>query len=485
VSENAEDNAVSIPAQSDSGQAGASSGAATLTKDAAPGEILLKVTGLQKHFPIKKGLLQRQVGAVRAVDGLDFEVRSGETLGVVGESGCGKSTMGRLITRLLEPTGGQIEFEGKDITHLGVGGMRPMRRDVQMIFQDPYSSLNPRHTIGTIVGAPFRLQGVEPEGGIKKEVQRLLSVVGLNPEHYNRYPHEFSGGQRQRIGIARALALKPKLVVADEPVSALDVSIQAQVVNLLDDLQQELGLTYVIIAHDLSVVRHVSDRIAVMYLGKIVELADRDALYKAPMHPYTKALMSAVPIPDPRRKNAKSERILLKGDVPSPISPPSGCRFHTRCWKATEVCRTTEPALKELKPGQRVACHHPENFADQAPQDVVLLSDAKEAAELVSDEALAKSAETSAAVAAVAEEIVEAHAEAGEPASDGTEESGRPEEPAKASSAVDTAAGEEPEPAAEDSASAGKGAGAEEPASAEKPAAGEESRSDRQESSDD
>ncbi|MER6073039.1 dipeptide ABC transporter ATP-binding protein [Streptomyces sp. NPDC001817] len=383
---------MSIPAQSD--------GATAEDAAVSDGEILLKVTGLQKHFPIRKGLLQRQVGAVRAVDGIDFEVRKGETLGVVGESGCGKSTMGRLITRLLEPTAGTVEFEGKDITHLGVGGMRPMRRDVQMIFQDPYSSLNPRHTIGTIVGAPFKLQGVEPEGGIKKEVQRLLSVVGLNPEHYNRYPHEFSGGQRQRIGIARALALKPKLVVADEPVSALDVSIQAQVVNLLDDLQEELGLTYVIIAHDLSVVRHVSDRIAVMYLGKVVELADRDSLYKAPMHPYTKALMSAVPIPDPKRKHTKSERILLKGDVPSPIAPPSGCRFHTRCWKATEICRSTEPQLLELRPGQRVACHHPENFADQAPQDTVLLSAAKEAAELVSDEVLAESAETSAAVAA-------------------------------------------------------------------------------------
>ncbi|WP_257004070.1 dipeptide ABC transporter ATP-binding protein [Streptomyces sp. SA15] len=390
---------MTTPAKSDGTEAKAS-GAATLTKDAAPGEILLKVTGLQKHFPIKKGLLQRQVGAVHAVDGIDFEVKSGETLGVVGESGCGKSTMGRLITRLLEPTGGKVEFEGRDITHLGVAGMRPMRRDMQMIFQDPYSSLNPRHTIGTIVGAPFRLQGVSPEGGIKKEVQRLLSVVGLNPEHYNRYPHEFSGGQRQRIGIARALALNPKLVVADEPVSALDVSIQAQVVNLLDDLQQELGLTYVIIAHDLSVVRHVSDRIAVMYLGKIVELADRESLYRAPMHPYTKALMSAVPIPDPRRKSAKSERILLKGDVPSPISPPSGCRFHTRCWKATETCRTTEPPLIELKPGQQVACHHPENFEDQAPQDTVLITAAKEAAALVADEVLAESAETSAAVAA-------------------------------------------------------------------------------------
>jgi peptide/nickel transport system ATP-binding protein len=367
---------------------------------------LLKVEGLVKHFPIKKGLLQRQVGAVKAVDGIDFEVRRGETLGVVGESGCGKSTMGRLITRLLEPSGGKIEFDGTDITHLGTSGMRPLRRDVQMIFQDPYGSLNPRHTIGTIVSAPFRLQGVEPEGGVKQEVQRLLELVGLSPEHYNRYPHEFSGGQRQRIGIARALALKPRMVVADEPVSALDVSIQAQVVNLMDDLQDELGLTYVIIAHDLSVVRHVSDRIAVMYLGKIVELADRDSLYASPMHPYTKALLSAVPIPDPRRRAAKSERILLRGDVPSPIAPPSGCRFHTRCWKATQICKSTEPPLIELRPGQRVACHHPENFEDQAPQDTVLLSAAKEAAALVADEVLAESAQTSAAVAAVAAEKV-------------------------------------------------------------------------------
>ncbi|MBM7442008.1 ABC transporter ATP-binding protein [Streptomyces sp. HB132] len=343
--------------------------------DGSGSEPLLKVDGLVKHFPITKGVLKRKVGAVQAVDGLTFDVRPGETLGVVGESGCGKSTMGRLVTRLLEPTGGKVEFQGRDITHMSAGRLRPMRRDIQMIFQDPYGSLNPRHTVGGIVGTPFRLQGVKPEGGVKAEVQRLLELVGLNPEHYNRYPHEFSGGQRQRIGIARALALKPKLVVADEPVSALDVSIQAQVVNLLDDLQEELGLTYMIIAHDLSVIRHVSDRIAVMYLGKIVELADRDSLYKAPMHPYTTALMSAVPVPDPRRRGAKSERILLKGDVPSPISPPTGCRFHTRCWKATQVCKTTEPPLLQLKTGHQVACHHPENGEDQAPGDAPLVAD--------------------------------------------------------------------------------------------------------------
>ncbi|MFE6685880.1 ABC transporter ATP-binding protein [Streptomyces sp. NPDC057743] len=324
---------------------------------------LLKVRGLVRHFPIAKGILKRKVGAVQAVDGIDFDVFPGETLGVVGESGCGKSTMGRLITRLDEPTGGSVEFEGRDIAHLSPGRLRPLRRDIQMIFQDPYGSLNPRHTIGGIVSTPFRLQGVTPEGGVKKEVQRLLELVGLSPEHYNRYPHEFSGGQRQRIGIARALALKPKLVVADEPVSALDVSIQAQVVNLMDDLQEELGLTYVIIAHDLSVIRHVSDRIAVMYLGKIVELADRDALYASPRHPYTKALLSAVPVPDPKRRTQR-ERILLKGDVPSPIDPPSGCRFRTRCWKATDVCATTEPPLVLLGTGHQVACHHPEEAAD-------------------------------------------------------------------------------------------------------------------------
>jgi peptide/nickel transport system ATP-binding protein len=349
--------------------------------DSSGPEPILKVSGLVKHFPITKGVLKRKVGAVQAVDGLTFDVRRGETLGVVGESGCGKSTMGRLITRLLEPTAGKVEFEGRDITHLSAGAMRPMRRDVQMIFQDPYGSLNPRHTVGGIVSTPFRLQGIEPEGGLKREVQRLLELVGLSPEHYNRYPHEFSGGQRQRIGIARALALNPKLVVADEPVSALDVSIQAQVVNLLDDLQDELGLTYVIIAHDLSVIRHVSDRIAVMYLGKIVELADRKALYGSPMHPYTKALLSAVPVPDPGRRGGRSDRILLRGDVPSPILPPTGCRFHTRCWKATEVCGTTEPPLIQLAPGHRTACHHPENAPDQRPQDTVSVA-ARETVEL-------------------------------------------------------------------------------------------------------
>ncbi|WP_019544855.1 ABC transporter ATP-binding protein [Streptomyces sulphureus] len=349
------------------------SGTAEVAPEAEPGETLLKVSGLKKHFPVTKGLFKRQVGAVKAVDGLDFEVRSGETLGVVGESGCGKSTMGRLITRLLEPTEGTVEFQGTDITHLGVSGMRPLRRDVQMIFQDPYSSLNPRHTVGSIVSAPFRLQGVKPEGGVKKEVQRLLGVVGLNPEHYNRYPHEFSGGQRQRIGIARALALNPKLVVADEPVSALDVSIQAQVVNLLDDLQEELGLTYVIIAHDLSVIRHVSDRIAVMYLGKVVELTDRKSLYESPMHPYTRALLSAVPVPDPRRKadGGGRDRILLQGDVPSPMDPPTGCRFHTRCWKATQVCTVEEPPLLSLRTGHEVACHHPENHEDLHPEPLL------------------------------------------------------------------------------------------------------------------
>ena len=326
-------------------------------------ENLLEVTGLEKHFPITKGLFRRQIGAVRAVDGIDLQVRAGETLGLVGESGCGKSTTGRLFSRILEPTAGKIIFEGKDISHKSMTQMRPLRRDVQMIFQDPYSSLNPRHTVGSIISAPLQIQNIPTPQGTKKAVQELLELVGLNPEHYNRYPHEFSGGQRQRIGIARALALRPKLIVADEPVSALDVSIQAQVVNLLDDLQRELGLTYLVIAHDLSVVRHISDRVAVMYLGKVVEVAPRDDLYLRPLHPYTLALLSAVPVPDPaRRDKAQRERILLAGDVPSPIDPPSGCRFRTRCWKAQDICASQEPPLLTITGAHaehQVACHFP------------------------------------------------------------------------------------------------------------------------------
>ncbi|WP_197094141.1 ABC transporter ATP-binding protein [Nonomuraea sp. SBT364] len=331
-------------------------------------EPLLSVRNVEKHFPVTAGLFKRQVGAVKAVDGISFDVFKGETLGLVGESGCGKSTTGRLVTRLLEPTGGAIDFEGRDITHLSQGKLRPLRRDMQMIFQDPYSSLNPRHTVGAIVGAPFRIQGVKTDNGVKKAVQEILELVGLNPEHYNRYPHEFSGGQRQRIGIARTLALKPKLIIADEPVSALDVSIQAQVVNLLEDLQKELDLTYVVIAHDLSVVRHISDRVAVMYLGKIVEIAERKRLYSSPMHPYTNALLSAVPVPDPKARKER-ERIRLKGDVPSPLNPPPACRFHTRCWKAQEICKTVEPPLESLASGHSVACHFPENAPVAATAD--------------------------------------------------------------------------------------------------------------------
>jgi len=333
---------------------------------APQGDALMTVTGLTKHFPVTRGIIFRhQVGLVRSVDDVSFDVARGETLGIVGESGCGKTTTARMLVRLIEPTAGQIMFDGRDITHLPTRTMRPLRREVQMIFQDPYSSLNPRHTVGAIVGAPFRLQKVKTEKGIRGSVQELLELVGLNPEHYNRYPHEFSGGQRQRIGIARTLALRPKLIVADEPVSALDVSIQAQVINLLADLQAELGLTYVIIAHDLSVIRHVANRVAVMYLGNLVELASRSDLYQRPRHPYTVALLSAVPLPEPAVRadgqRQRRERIRLTGDVPSPLNPPPACRFHTRCWKAQEVCRTVPPPLEELAPGHHVACHFPEN----------------------------------------------------------------------------------------------------------------------------
>lgn len=318
---------------------------------------LLQVQNLTKHFPGGHNGAFGKRDVVQAVDDVTFDVAPGEALGLVGESGCGKSTTGRLITRLLEPTSGSIIFNGQDISHLSQSDLRPIRSELQMIFQDPYASLNPRHTVGTIVATPLRINKINPPGGVKKRVQELLEIVGLNPEHYNRYPHEFSGGQRQRIGIARALALRPKLIVADEPVSALDVSIQAQVINLLQDLQKDFGLSFVFIAHDLAVVRHFAQRVAVMYLGNLVEVADRATLYATPRHPYTKALLSAVPTADPDAVGAR-ERIRLVGDVPNPINPPTGCRFRTRCWKAQEICSTKPPLLQIGKTS--VACHFPE-----------------------------------------------------------------------------------------------------------------------------
>jgi peptide/nickel transport system ATP-binding protein/oligopeptide transport system ATP-binding protein len=332
----------------------------------APGAAapLLQVRDLVKHFPITRGIIfQRKIGAVRAVDGVSFEVERGETLGIVGETGCGKSTTAKLIMRLLSVTEGQVCFEGEDITELRGAPLKAVRREMQMIFQDPYSSLNPRKTIGSIIGEPFAIHGLKKDKGERKRaVQELMETVGLNPEHYNRYPHEFSGGQRQRIGVARALALKPKLLIADEPVSALDVSIQAQVLNLLRDMQRQFGLTLIFIAHDLSVVRHMCDRVAVMYLGKIVEIGAGDDLYAFPRHPYTGALLSAVPVADPlkptERKSVRDRR-LLSGDVPSPANPPKACRFHTRCPKAQELCSVQEPPLEDKGTGTRVACHFP------------------------------------------------------------------------------------------------------------------------------
>ncbi len=326
-------------------------------QDSNQSDVLLTVQNLKMHFPITRGIiLQRQVGSIKAVDGITFDLMRGETLGLVGESGCGKSTTGRAILQLYEPTAGEVIFEGQDLTEINSGDLRRMRRRMQMIFQDPYASLNPRMTVGSIVGEPLEVHKI---GGSRREqqqrVQELLEIVGLNPYFINRYPHEFSGGQRQRIGVARALAVNPSFIVCDEPISALDVSIQAQVINLLEDLQSEMGLTYLFIAHDLSVVRHISDRIAVMYLGKIVELADREELYENPLHPYTQALLSAVPIPDPEIEK-KRQRIILEGDVPSPAEPPTGCNFNTRCPQVMEICHQYEPSFADVGDGHRVAC---------------------------------------------------------------------------------------------------------------------------------
>ncbi|MGW6792212.1 ABC transporter ATP-binding protein [Streptomyces chartreusis] len=352
----------------------------------APGEPLLVVEKLVKHFPVKGGFpIRRTVGQVQAVDGIDLTVHVGESFGLVGESGCGKSTTGRLITKLVEPTSGRISYRGQDITHATRRQLAPIRSEIQMIFQDPYSSLNPRQTVGKIVSGPMEINGIEPSGGRDKRVRELLEIVGLNPEHFNRFPHEFSGGQRQRIGVARALALEPKLIVADEPVSALDVSIQAQVVNLLQKVQQELGIAFLFIAHDLAVVRHFSQRVAVMYLGKVIEVGDRDSIYTRPRHPYTHALLSAVPeVNVAGEETAQRERIRLAGDVPSPISPPSGCRFRTRCWKAQDKCAAEEPPLVRISgnhDGHLTACHFPEEPSIEARDEDIVLDPALAALE--------------------------------------------------------------------------------------------------------